>query len=64
MQCKCGGETRPGTHEVKGIITAKDWAPKATEADLPLTIEQDNCICGRRRFRAFSKDRLLLNQLG
>ena len=50
MQCPCGDETRIGVHEVKTLSKAQEWCQAATEADLPIMVEQERCpACGRQQ---------------
>jgi hypothetical protein len=50
MQCNCGGETRPGTHQVTTMAKAVEWYADVLERHLPLTITQDKCPgCGRQQ---------------
>jgi len=64
MQCSCGSEANESSHQVKTIITARDYSPKAQESDLPLTISHWKCKCGKRLYKAFNKDRILLHEEG
>ena len=60
MQCKCGGETTPRTHEVKTLAGALKWLETTTEDMLPLKVEQEQCIgCGRLHRKVFSAGELL-----
>ena len=50
MQCPCGEETRAGSHQVKTLLKAQEWCQEATEADLPIMVEQERCpACGRQQ---------------
>lgn len=65
MQCKCGEETRIGTHEVKTLAGAMGWFDDVFDTDLPLTIEQDKCpACGRMHYEVYDCGGKLLKQQG
>ena len=65
MQCKCGGEMRDGTHEVKTLSGASEWFPEVVESDLPLSIYQNTCPgCTRLHFKVKNADGLILKTQG
>lgn len=58
MQCTCGGETYPSSHEVKGKDKADEWVKNTLDAiALPVTIKQDRCPCGRFTYEVFDANK-------
>ena len=65
MQCPCGFERRPATHEVVTLKTAKEWHPYVVESDLPVKVDRDVCHgCGRQHAVIISANGKIVGRRG
>lgn len=55
MQCLCGGEATPRSHQVETDSGAARWTAMHTPRELPLTVMQWRCDgCGRERHEVYN----------